>query len=120
MATEAAKSGEAPQTREEAREGPLMDGMMAAIKKMVAHGKERGYVTYDEFNAVLNPDQVSSEQIEDTLAILSEMGINIIENEESEEQTPAKDTVDVEAKTGGNLGDEDLGRTEEVHRAYFG
>ena len=119
MATEAAKSGEAPQTREEAREGPLMDGMMAAIKKMVAHGKERGYVTYDEFNAVLNPDQVSSEQIEDTLAILSEMGINIIENEESEEQIPAKDTVDVEAKTGGNLGDEDLGRTDDPVRMYL-
>ena len=119
MATEAAKSGEAPQTREEAREGPLMDGMMAAIKKMVAHGKERGYVTYDEFNAVLNPDQVSSEQIEDTLAILSEMGINIIENEESEEQTPARDTVDVEAKTGGNLDDEDLGRTDDPVRMYL-
>jgi RNA polymerase primary sigma factor len=119
MATEAAKSDEAPQTREEAREGPLMDGMMAAIKKMVAHGKERGYVTYDELNAVLNPDQVSSEQIEDTLAVLSEMGINIIENEESEEQTPAKDTVDVEAKTGGNLGDEDLGRTDDPVRMYL-
>jgi len=119
MATEAAKSGEAPQTREEAREGPLMDGMMAAIKKMVAHGKERGYVTYDELNAVLNPDQVSSEQIEDTLAILSEMGINIIENEESEEQTPAKDTVDVGAKTGGNLDDEDLGRTDDPVRMYL-
>ena len=119
MATEAAKSDEAPQTREEAREGPLMDGMMAAIKKMVAHGKERGYVTYDELNAVLNPDQVSSEQIEDTLAILSEMGINIIENEESEEQTPARDTVDVEAKTGGNLDDEDLGRTDDPVRMYL-
>ena len=119
MATEAAKSDEAPQTREEAREGPLMDGMMAAIKKMVAHGKERGYVTYDELNAVLNPDQVSSEQIEDTLAILSEMGINIIENEESEEQTPARDTVDVEAKTGGNLNDEDLGRTDDPVRMYL-
>jgi len=119
MATEAAKSDEAPQTREEAREGPLMDGMMAAIKKMVAHGKERGYVTYDELNAVLNPDQVSSEQIEDTLAILSEMGINIIENEESEEQTPARDTVDVGAKTGGNLDDEDLGRTDDPVRMYL-
>ncbi|MFQ5939706.1 MAG: RNA polymerase sigma factor region1.1 domain-containing protein, partial [Alphaproteobacteria bacterium] len=119
MATEAAKSDEAPQTREEAREGPLMDGMMAAIKKMVAHGKERGYVTYDELNAVLNPDQVSSEQIEDTLAILSEMGINIIENEESEDQTPAGDTADVEAKTGGNIDDEDLGRTDDPVRMYL-
>ena len=72
-----------------------------------------------ELNAVLNPDQVSSEQIEDTLAILSEMGINIIENEESEEQTPARDTVDVEAKTGGNLDDEDLGRTDDPVRMYL-
>ena len=46
---------------------------------------ERGFVTYDEINAVLPPDQVSSEQIEDTLALLSEQGINVVENEEGEE-----------------------------------
>ena len=47
-----------------------MDGMAQAVKKMIARGKERGYVTYDEMNAALPPDQSSSEQIEDTMAML--------------------------------------------------
>ncbi len=72
--------------REEAPDGPLMDATAAAVKKMLARGRERGYVTYDEINAVLPPDQVSSEQIEDTLALLSEQGVNVVENEEGEDE----------------------------------
>ena len=56
---------------------------------MVARGKERGYVTYDELNKALPSDEVNSEQIEDTMTMLSEMGINVIENEDSE-RPPAK------------------------------
>src|SRR5437899_2025257 len=77
MATKAANTAEATETREEAAEGPLIDATAATIKKMVARGKERGYVTYDELNAALPPDQVSSEQIEDTMTMLSEAGINV-------------------------------------------
>ena len=55
--------------RDDSVDGPLMDGTAAAIKKMIARGRERGYVTYDEINAILPPEKVSSEQIEDTLAI---------------------------------------------------
>ena len=58
---------------------------IAAIKEMLARGKERGYLTYDELNTALPPDQVSSEQIEDTMTILSELGIKVIESEENEE-----------------------------------
>jgi RNA polymerase primary sigma factor len=64
---------------------------IAAIKEMLARGKERGYLTYDELNAALPSDQVSSEQIEDTLTILSELGIEVIENkgnEEPDQRTP--------------------------------
>jgi RNA polymerase primary sigma factor len=84
MATKAAATAEATETREEVAEGPLIDATAATIKKMVARGKERGYVTYDELNAALPPDQVSSEQIEDTMTMLSEAGINVIESEEGE------------------------------------
>ena len=58
----------------------------AAVKKMIGEARERGYITYDQLNQVLPPDQVSSEQIEDVMSMLSEMGINIIEDEEAEEE----------------------------------
>ena len=62
-----------------------LDMSQAAVKKMIADAKERGYITYDQLNSVMPPEQVSSEQIEDVMSMLSEMGINIIENEEAEE-----------------------------------
>ena len=66
-------------------DAPLLDMSDAAVRKMVTRAKQRGYVTYDELNRVLPSDKVSSEQIEDTMAMLSEMGINVIESEEQEE-----------------------------------
>jgi len=57
----------------------------AAVKKMIAVARERGYITYDELNDVMPPDQVASEQIEDVMSMLSEMGINIIEADEVED-----------------------------------
>ena len=56
------------------------------VRKMITRAKTRGYVTYDELNKVLPSDKVSSEQIEDTMSMLSEMGINVIESEEQDEQ----------------------------------
>jgi predicted RNase H-like HicB family nuclease len=64
--------------------------LAAAITRMLARGKERGYLTYEELNAALPPDQVSSQQIEDTMTVLSELGINVIENEESQEPAAAE------------------------------
>ena len=63
-----------------------LDMSQAAIKKMIGEAREKGYITYDQLNQVLPPDQVSSEQIEDVMSMLSEMGINIIEDEEAEEE----------------------------------
>jgi RNA polymerase primary sigma factor len=120
MATKAANTAEATETREEAAEGPLIDATAATIKKMVARGKERGYVTYDELNAALPPDQVSSEQIEDTMTMLSEAGINVIESEEGEEPAAAatEEEADGEPRA-GNLDDEDIGRTDDPVRMYL-
>ncbi|GFE63500.1 RNA polymerase sigma factor RpoD [Litoreibacter roseus] len=72
------------QDREDAENG--LDMSQAAVKKMIAEARTRGYITYDQLNQVLPPDQVSSEQIEDVMSMLSEMGINIIEEEEAEEE----------------------------------
>ncbi|MGC1429769.1 MAG: RNA polymerase sigma factor region1.1 domain-containing protein, partial [Albidovulum sp.] len=62
-----------------------LDMSQSAVKKMIADARERGYITYDQLNQVLPPEQVSSEQIEDVMSMLSEMGINVIENDDAEE-----------------------------------
>jgi RNA polymerase primary sigma factor len=119
MASKAANTVEATETREEAAEAPLLDAIAAAIKKMMARGKERGYVTYDELNAALPPEQVSSEQIEDTMTVLSELGVNVIESEESDEANAADvETDDSESEVRGNV-DDDIGRTDDPVRMYL-
>ncbi len=120
MASKSAKAETtARASHEEGGDGPLMDGMVAAVKKMVAKGKERGFVTYDELNAVLPPDKVSSEQIEDTMSMLSEMGINVIEGDEPEDAQPAAaETLEAEPRA-GNIADDDLGRTDDPVRMYL-
>ena len=62
------------------------DMSKAAVKRMIADAKERGYITYDELNKVMPPEQVSGDQIEDVMSMLSEMGINVIEAEEVEDE----------------------------------
>ena len=80
----------AKDTNEDAKKdddsGHSLDMSQAAVKKMISEAREKGYITYDQLNTVLPPDQVSSEQIEDVMSMLSEMGINIIEDEEAEEE----------------------------------
>ncbi|MBL8769956.1 MAG: RNA polymerase sigma factor RpoD [Phenylobacterium sp.] len=74
---------EAPETT--AGDGPLLDLTDAAVKKFIKQAKTRGYVTMDELNKVLPSEEVTSEQIEDTLAMLSEMGVNVVESEDDAE-----------------------------------
>ena len=124
MATKTAPAAqpEATDAREEGPDAPLLDTLGAELKKLVQKGKERGYVTYDELNAALPPDEVSSEQIEDTMAMLSEAGVNVVEAEEQEEApaaTPAEPakTAVVAAEATGE--DEELGRTDDPVRMYL-
>src|SRR3546814_933522 len=119
MATKANENAEATEARDEASDGPLMDSMSAAVKKMIAKAKERGYVTYDELNAVLPPDQMSSEQIEDIMSLLSEMGITVIESEEQDEAAVDDDSKESTATATGNLNDDDIGRTDDPVRMYL-
>jgi len=112
----------------ENQDGPLLDALGANVKKMVKLGKERGFITYDELNKALPPDQVSSEQIEDTMSQLSEMGINVIEGEEGDEASGEEtasssdsddDSADDEKKASGNVSDSDVGRTDDPVRMYL-
>ena len=105
--------------REDGGDAPVIDSLEVAVKKMVALGKERGHVTYDELNALLPPDQVSSEQIEDTMAMLSEMGINVVDDEESEESSDDSTAQESEVPSGGNVDEDDLARTDDPVRMYL-
>ncbi|MGV8939489.1 MAG: RNA polymerase sigma factor RpoD [Allorhizobium sp.] len=87
MATKVKENEEAENERDSTADGPLLDLSDDAVKKMIKAAKKRGYVTMDELNSVLPSEEVTSEQIEDTMAMLSDMGINVIEDEEAEEAT---------------------------------
>ena len=119
MATKPTATAEKTTTSEESSDSPLLDTLGAAVKKMLAKGKERGFVTYDELNTALPPEQVSSEQIEDTMTQLSEMGINVIENDDGEDNNKDSAEDETEEKASGNVDESDLGRTDDPVRMYL-
>jgi RNA polymerase primary sigma factor len=83
---------------------PLLDLSDAAVKKMIKQAKKRGYVTYEQLNSVMPSEEVTSEQIEDVLAMMSEMGINVVETEEAEsEEEDAREEPEEEESEGGDL-----------------
>jgi RNA polymerase primary sigma factor len=90
---------QAAETQE--RDSPLLDLSDQAVKKLLKTAKARGYVTYDELNSVLPSEEVSSEQIEDTMAMLSDMGINVVDTEEGEEAQEAPGADEPDEEEGG-------------------
>ncbi|MBX9932541.1 MAG: RNA polymerase sigma factor RpoD [Methylobacterium sp.] len=90
MATKATERDEADAAPEQQTDGPLLDLTDASVKRMVKLAKKRGYITYEEINEVLPDGQSDPDQIEDVLSQLSEMGINVVEAEETEDATSEK------------------------------
>src|ERR1700710_415874 len=91
-----ATTAEAPDTTE-AGDAPLIDLNDAELKKLIARAKKRGYITYDQLNEALPQDQMSSDQLEDVMSALNEMGVNIVENDEAgEEEEPAEEAAEEE------------------------
>src|SRR5580693_3783733 len=82
---------------------PLLDLSDAAVKKLIRNAKKRGYVTHDQINSVLPSEEVNSEQIEDVLALFSEMGINVVETEEAETEEEPKEEAEEEPEAEGEL-----------------
>ncbi|MBV8577365.1 MAG: RNA polymerase sigma factor RpoD [Acetobacteraceae bacterium] len=102
----------------------LLDVQSAAVKRLIAKGKERGYITFDDLNAVLPSEQNSSEQIEDVMSNLNEMGIQVVESEEQEEgEQPAaakpERAEEAEEEQTGNIDEESVGRTDDPVRMYL-
>ena len=109
------------QEREDEANG--LDMSQAAVKKMITDARARGYITYDQLNQVLPPEQIASEQIEDVMSMLSEMGINIVEDEEAEDDVPgttelveANQSKEVAVATSSS---EALDRTDDPVRMYL-
>ena len=103
---------------------PMIDMSQTAVKKMIGDARERGYITYDQLNKVLPPDQVSSDQIEDVMSMLSEMGIQVTEEHESEEEEEKGPTDLVSTSQNRDLAlaganNEKLDRTDDPVRMYL-
>ncbi len=106
-------NGSAPQKDTEAPEKdtpetpdaplPLLDLSDAAVKKMIKSAKKRGYVTYEQLNAVMPSEEVTSEKIEDILAMMNEMGINVVETEEAEADGEEAEEAEEEESEGGEI-----------------
>ena len=122
MATKPTTTAEAPAPDSDSE--TTLDTQSGAVKRLISKGKERGYITFDELNAVLPPEQNSSEQIEDVMSMLSEMGIQVVEGEENEEgdtvaAKPAEAEEEEGAEPAGNINAESAGRTDDPVRMYL-
>ncbi|HEX8584352.1 MAG TPA: RNA polymerase sigma factor RpoD [Allosphingosinicella sp.] len=116
--------------KQDGGDAPLIDLNEASIKKLLARAKKRGVLTYDELNEALPQDQMSSEQIEDIMSALNDMGVNIVEADEGDdEDSSAKDEPDADAEDDGTSGEnerfivekkkETVDRTDDPVRMYL-
>jgi len=111
-------------TTDESEESPLQGGALAkVVKKIIAKGKERGYITYDELNKALPAGEYTSDQIDETMAMLSDIGITLVEDEsdmdEDIDEKIGDEDGDEDDDKAGNLGSADLGRTDDPVRMYL-
>ena len=113
-----ARAAEKPTETDAAKDaaGGAQDTVLIAVRKLTERAKANGSVTYDDINEFLPEDQVSSDQIEDVMAQLSEAGVTVTENESADGDK--EETTDVANPT-GNIKDEDVGRTDDPVRMYF-
>src|SRR4029450_1405704 len=106
MATKTTEKEEAPEAEAPSQDSPLLDLSDAAVRAMIKRAKKRGYVTHEEINNVLPSEQVDPDQIEAVLGMFSEMGINVVDGEESETEEEAEEApaaADEEEAEGGEL-----------------
>ena len=117
-----AESNEATENTEEQGDGPVLEDAHSAVKKLIQKGKERGFISIDELNEALPQEQVSSEQIEDVMTMLNDMGINVVDGEEQEGDGDARGATEERAESGevaGNISDDEVGRTDDPVRMYL-
>jgi len=111
MAVKSSEASEQIENTEDSTDSPLIDSSEQSVKKMIAQAKERGFITYDDLNKALPQDEMSSEQIEDIMTMLSEMGVNVVDSEEAED---AGDEKAEQAKAEKSSDDEEDEEASEV------
>jgi RNA polymerase primary sigma factor len=116
MASKANKAAGGDNGGEEGGDAPLLDLNEASVKKLIARAKKRGYITYDELNNALPQDQMSSEQIEDVMSALNDMGVNIVENDEAGEDSEENNNEAEVDSVDGNEEDDGSGNVAEKKR----
>lgn len=106
--------------KEEDGQSSVPKGSFATIiKKLVAKAKDKGFITYDELNKALPAEEFSSEQIEDAMASFSDMGLQIVESEDDVDESEDESDEKSDYKSGGNIADDDTGRTDDPVRMYL-
>ena len=109
----AAKANEAANDSNSQEEAVIVDSHVEAVQQLLKMGKERGYVTHDELNSALPQGELTSEQIEDAMAELNELGVNVVDSAETDETEEAE-----QEKTSGNVSDDARGSDDPV-RMYL-
>jgi RNA polymerase primary sigma factor len=89
----------------------------AVLKKLIKQGKDKGFLTYDEINKALPAGEFSSEQIDEAMATFSDLGVQLVEKEDDATEEESKEKGDYES--GGNIADDDTGRTDDPVRMYL-
>jgi RNA polymerase primary sigma factor len=105
MATKTTEKQDSQATEAAAPDSPLLDLSDAAVKRMIKNAKKRGYVTHEQLNEVLPSEEVTSDQIEDIYAMLNEMGINVVEQEDTDTEQGEEGAEAEEEEEGGDLVD---------------
>ena len=105
------------EAQEQNNDAPILDTKNTAVKALIKKGKERGFVTHDELNAALPQGELTSEQIEDVMASLSDMGVNVVEAAEDVDKDSDEDNTDNQQS--GNLSDGEVSGSDDPVRMYL-
>jgi len=116
MATKAKKQADNDQTVQDASENASLDAAQQTIKALLKLGKDRGFVTHDELNAALPAEEYTSEQIDDVMSTLNEMGVSVVDSAESDDEA---EEGNEDGRASGNLSDSDVSGTDDPVRMYL-
>ena len=119
MATKAKKQADTDQTTQDATEAASLDAAQQTIKALLKLGKDRGFVTHDELNAALPAEEYTSEQIDDVMSTLNEMGVSVVDSAESDDDTDEAEDGNEDGRASGNLSDSDVSGTDDPVRMYL-
>ena len=110
-------SASVAETKDAKGDAPILDTNSSAIKLLIKKGKEQGFVTHDELNAALPQEELTSEQIEDVMAALSQMGVNVVDSADADDVSESGSAD--EGQTSGNLSDSDVSGSDDPVRMYL-